>query len=314
MINKRRLRRFRKSNQNKTINFDSSNDGILDVLANTVGILILIGVLGALAVSKSVFDIYAPINRDPRKYVHLFHVSEKGIWNVEPAREALINIDKNRNLFKKNCIKEGYSKNNCIKKASKFNNSGYISNVRYVFNDTNNYVERDDTPEFRITNFSGLGISFEFIFDKSNKLKGIKILKIYEGTPASKSKLVVGDVIHTVNGKVLTRENMISKNYGIKGPRNSIVSLGVKDKGIYNIRRDYIEVFYQSDLKKLEKLIQEIKTQDKVIFIILEPSGFAGFKDIQKIAKRYDVDLGWEPWVDGKKRIIFGQGRKMTVQ
>ena len=314
MTKRRRSRRSRKFIQNKSINIDSSNDGILDVLANTVGILILIGVLGALAVANSVFDIYAPMNRDARKYVHLFHISQTGIWNIEPARQALIDIDKNRNLFKKNCIKDGFSKMNCIEKASKFNSSGYISNVRYVFNNSNQYVERDDNPEFRITNFSGLGINYKIILDQSDKLKGLEIMKIYKGTPASRSKLVVGDVIQTVDGKVLTKQDIIANNYGIRGPRHSILSLGIKDKGTYNIRRDYIEVFYESDIKKLEKLIQEIKNQDKVIFIILEPSGFEGFKEIQKIAKKYDVDLGWDAWEDGKKRIIFGKGRSMTVQ
>ena len=314
MTNRRRFRRSRISHQKQSINFDSNNDGILDVLANTVGILILIGVLGALAVANSVFEIYAPMDRDAKKYVHLFHVTELGIWNVEPAREALINIDKNRNLFRKDCLKDGYSKNFCLEKSTKFNDAGYISNVRYVFNNSNQYVERDENPEFRITKFSGIGISFEFIYDQSDNLEGLKILNIFEGTPAAKSKLVVGDVIKTVNGKFLTTENIISKNYGIKGLRNSIVSLGVKNKGTYNIRRDYIEIFYQSDLNNLEKLIQKIKAQDKVIFIILEPSGFEGFKEIQKIAKKYDVDLGWEPWDEGKKRIIFGQGRTMTVQ
>ena len=317
MINRRyfrRSRRSRKSYQNKSINFDSSNDGILDVLANTVGILILIGVLGALAVANSVFDIYSPINRDARKYVHLFHISESGIWNIEPAREALINIDKNRNLFKKNCIKDGFSKNYCITKASKFNDSGYIYNVRYVFNDSNQYVERNDNPEFAITGFSGIGVLISQAIVKDNVVKGLEIKDIFDGTPASKSKLVIGDIIQTVNGKILTRQDIVSNNYGIKGPRNTIVSLGIKDKGIYNIRRDYIEVFIQRELERLENLIKEIKEQDKVIFVILEPSGFEGFKEIQKIAKKYNVDLGWEAWVDGKKRISFGKGRSMTVQ
>ena len=245
MIKRRRFRRLKKFHQNKSINFDSSNDGILDVLANTVGILILIGVLGALAVANSVFDIYAPINRDARKYVHLFHISESGIWNVEPARQALINIDKKKNLFRNNCIKDGYSKNYCIEKASKFNNSGYISNVRYVFNDSYQYVERDNNPEFAITGFSGIGILTRHIIDKDNVVEGVKIIDIFDGTPASKSKLIIGDIIQTVNGKTLTKKEIVSKNYGIKGPRNSIVSLGIKDKGKYNIRRDYIEVFIQ---------------------------------------------------------------------
>ena len=314
MINRRRFRRSRRSNQNQLINLDSSNDGILDVLANTVGILILIGVLGALAVANSVFDIYAPINRDAKKYVHLFHVSEAGIWNLDPAREALINIDKNKNLFKKNCMRDGYSKTNCIEKASKFNDSGYISNVRYVFNDSNQYVERDDDPEFGISGFSGIGILTRQIIDENNIVEGVKILEIYDGTPASKSKLVVGDVIQKVNGKKLTNKELVSKNYGIKGPRNTIVSLGIKDKGKYNIRRDYIKVFIQKDLNELEILIKEIKKQDKVIFVILEPSGFEGFKEIQKIAKKYEVDLGWDAWDEGKKRILFGRGRAMTVQ
>ena len=314
MINKRRFRRNKKSYKTESISFDSSNDGILDVLANTVGILILIGVLGALAVANSVFEIYAPVNRDAKKFIHLFHVSKLGIWDIEPARQALISIDKERNLFEASCIKDGFQKTTCFEQASKFNNSGYISKVRYVFNDFDKYVERDENPQFRISNFSGVGIRFDFVFDQSKVFKGIKILEIYEGTPASRSKLDVGDIILKVNGVKLTNENILAQEYGISGPRNTFVSLYVKDKGTYNIRRDYIDLFYQTSLDNLENLIKEIKKQDKAIFIILEPSGFEGFKNIQKFAKKYEVDLGWEPWVEGKKRINFGQGRSMTVQ
>ena len=61
--------------------------------------------------------------------------------------------------------------------------------------------------------------------------------RIYNGTPASKSKLVLGDVIKTVNGKVLTTENIISKNYGIGVLRNSIISLGLKNKCTHNNKK-----------------------------------------------------------------------------
>tara|TARA_B100000886_G_scaffold340480_1_gene310316 strand:+ start:534 stop:779 length:246 start_codon:yes stop_codon:yes gene_type:complete len=76
-------------------------------------------------------------------------------------------------------------------------------------------------------------------------LQGIQINRIYKGTPASKSKLVVGDVIKTVNGKVLTTENIISKNYGIRVLRNSIISLGLKNKGTYNNKRRLWRDFLQ---------------------------------------------------------------------
>ena len=75
--------------------------------------------------------------------------------------------------------------------------------------------------------------------DGDNVVEGVKILEIYNGTPASKSKLVIGDIIQTVNGKTLTSKEFVSKNYGIKGPRNTIVSLGIKGKGKYNIRRGF---------------------------------------------------------------------------
>ena len=135
-----------------------------------------------------------------------------------------------------------------------------------------------------------------------------------DGFISSKSKLILGDIIQTVNGKNLTRENILANDMGIIGPRNTIVSLGVKGKGTYNIRRDYINAFTQDHLAELESLVQEIKYQDKAIYVILEPSGFEGFKPIQKIANKYDVDLGWDAWDEDKKRITFGQGRSMTVQ
>ena len=37
-----------------------------------------------------------------------------------------------------------------------------------------------------------------------------------------------------------------------------------------------------------------VKPQDRVIFIIFEPSWFEDFKEIQKIAKKYEINLGWD--------------------
>ena len=46
----------------------------------------------------------------------------------------------------------------------------------------------------------------------------------------------------------------------------------------------------------LDRLIQEAADNNQAIFIVLESDGFEMYREIKRMANRYEVSIGWEPW------------------
>lgn len=68
---------------------DDDQAGILDVLANLVGVLTLVGALSAIIAGQSAVRLRTPMSRRVDQPFLLLQVGEAGIWNLEPARTQL---------------------------------------------------------------------------------------------------------------------------------------------------------------------------------------------------------------------------------
>lgn len=68
---------------------DDDQAGILDVLANLVGVLTLVGALSAIIAGQSPVRLRTPMTRRGDQPFLLLQVGEAGIWNLEPARAQL---------------------------------------------------------------------------------------------------------------------------------------------------------------------------------------------------------------------------------
>lgn len=66
-----------------------NQDGILDVLANLVGVLTLVGALSAIIAGQSAVRLRTPMTRTSDRPFILLQVGKAGIWNLEPARAQL---------------------------------------------------------------------------------------------------------------------------------------------------------------------------------------------------------------------------------
>ncbi len=71
--------------------------------------------------------------------------------------------------------------------------------------------------------FSGIGLSV------SQVKQGLRIERVFAGSPAERAGLEVGDLIVSVDGKSIAGQNSTTSTEKIKGPKGTKVKVGVKD-------------------------------------------------------------------------------------
>ena len=67
--------------------------------------------------------------------------------------------------------------------------------------------------------------------------------------------------------------------------------------------------------RNLVSLIKKVADNNQAIFIVLESDGFERYRKIKRIANRYKVPIGWEPWYKEDPIFFWGNaGRSMLIQ
>ena len=71
----------------------------------------------------------------------------------------------------------------------------------------------------------------------------------------------------------------------------------------------------REDNEILVSLIKKIANKNQAVFIILENDGFDIYREIKRMANRYKVPIGWEPWYKEDPIFFWGNaGRSMLIQ
>jgi carboxyl-terminal processing protease len=105
-----------------------------------------------------------------------------------------------------------------------------------------NYFNPKDYAKFKLQQsgeFAGIGV--QVTKDKA----GLKIVKVYDNSPASQAKLAAGDVITMVGGQELAGKSQDASVALIQGPLGTSVKLGVRHGGAsrdVSLTRSNIEV------------------------------------------------------------------------
>ncbi len=104
-------------------------------------------------------------------------------------------------------------------------NRSLTSAVESLRDDFSNYFTPTDYTDFRQTTngeFVGVGISVE----AADKLKqGLRVLKVYDGSPAKRAGLRSGDLVTKVDGRATAGQSTDAVTTQIKGPVGTSVSL-----------------------------------------------------------------------------------------
>lgn len=74
----------------------SEDTGLLDVLANLVGVLALFAAITSLLSASGDIKIHTPMNKKTNRQYVLLQVSKQGVWNLQPAVEVMAAEDRKR--------------------------------------------------------------------------------------------------------------------------------------------------------------------------------------------------------------------------
>ena len=215
---------LRKKGKKSNSEMADNSDGLLDLLCNVVGVLLLVSSLAGVFAATSAINIQAPMRTETKKQFWTLQASEEGIWDLQPAIDRMALLDRER-----------------VKEVRMCEN--LVSPELEVCNGNLDNWERNEQVN---------GIQMELNHEKGQLKRA--------GEPTIKSE---------------------DDNIG----------------------------------KWLDDLMEELKSEDKAIFIVLESSGYKMYREIKKAARRHKVDLGWEPWYTGDPIIFWGNsGRSMTIQ
>ena len=105
--------------------------------------------------------------------------------------------------------------------------------------------------------------------------------------------------------------------WGIEEQVNGVKMKIDHEKGM--ITRSEQPTISSEEIKKSEEslssLIKKVADNNQAIFIVLERDGFEVYRDIKRIANRYKVPIGWEPWYKEDPIFFWGNaGRSMLIQ
>lgn len=127
---------------------DDDQAGILDVLANLVGVLTLVGALSAIIAGQSPVRLRTPMTRRGDQSFLLLQVGKAGIWNLEPARAQLGAAQQARYDSAITCLTDpGRSIASCRQRAESYRKRTEIGSATLTTTALNLILQRHQSPD-----------------------------------------------------------------------------------------------------------------------------------------------------------------------
>lgn len=124
------------------------HDGILDVLANLIGVLTLVGALSAVVAANTAIRIKTPMSRSTNKDFVLVIAGSDGIWNIQPAKDALFAENERRIREMKSCFGYGlYGMSACFDNAMNRVRSKQVGQARYTIDGDRIFITKSGQPD-----------------------------------------------------------------------------------------------------------------------------------------------------------------------
>jgi hypothetical protein len=106
------------------------HDGILDVLANLVGVLALVGALTAILAANSAVKIKTPLARDTTKEFLILQVGKAGVWDLQSAKERMLALEQERISGWKDCLSYSiYEMIHCVNRMESWSATEQVGQV-----------------------------------------------------------------------------------------------------------------------------------------------------------------------------------------
>ncbi|HEY6891833.1 MAG TPA: S41 family peptidase [Solirubrobacter sp.] len=129
-------------------------------------------------------------------------------------------------------------------------NTSLSAAVESLQDQFSHYFSPKDYASFQLDTegqFEGVGMSVQEIKE------GLRVEEVYDGSPAKRSGLKVGDVIVSVNGKSLAGKTSDQSTALIKGPAGSSVTITLQDGRKLTMKRAKVDIpIVQSELQRAD--------------------------------------------------------------
>jgi len=159
------------------------HDGILDVLANLVGVLVLVGALTAVLAANSAMKIKTPLARDTKKDFVMLQVGKLGVWDLQAAQERMFSLEKDRVNGWKRCLSlVMYELIYCAESMQGWAASETVGQVKVVVSNEDTYITRTLTPTEGASNMDKDGSWIRMkIKEAADKNKALFVILEKEG-------------------------------------------------------------------------------------------------------------------------------------
>lgn len=87
---------LRRRSTAKKSSLGDNSDGLMDILSNVVGVMALIGSMTGIFATTSSLNIQAPMQQKSSRNFVLLHASKAGVWDLQPAVERMVTLDRQR--------------------------------------------------------------------------------------------------------------------------------------------------------------------------------------------------------------------------
>ena len=143
----------------------------------------------------------------------------------QPLRDAFVDDSTALSAEATSVIEDNYFREVGSDELAKASVDGMVRSIRRRYRDRfSHYFSPESLARFNESisgRFSGVGLSV------SEVKRGLRVGRVFDGTPASRAGIAVGDVIVSVNGKSIAGTDADIATAKIKGPEGSEVTVGV---------------------------------------------------------------------------------------
>lgn len=128
-------------------------DGMLDVLANLVGVLTLVGALSATVAVNTSIRIRTPLAQETNNEFLMLQSGEDGIWDLQPARDRMWQLDNQMAAGYKACLNYSTSTYrgawrflNCVERMDRWSTSEKVGSAFVSVNRYGSSIQRSEEP------------------------------------------------------------------------------------------------------------------------------------------------------------------------
>ena len=138
---------LRRRRQRASNDLGDNSDGLMDILCNVVGVMALITSITGVFAAGSSLNIQAPMQQKTNRKLVLLQASKEGLWNLQPAVEKMVMLDKERVQEVRRCSQLlAPEQNECNNALDDWSRNQQLGPIQIQVNHTNGIIQRNGPP------------------------------------------------------------------------------------------------------------------------------------------------------------------------